>query len=367
MPAPTSLAPSSSRPSPSQPLQPSYILRSHSTVVSLLRFTRDTDGYVVLWELRTRRARYCWKAHDGGVLGVDEFAGGVLTQGRDNNLRFFPLPPSASSSSSSVLPGAATAVHSHSSPTPGLSFDAPAEVGGPGMAWEMGVNAMTFCGMGLLRLPLPSGAGQDGKGKAGEEQALVAVVSLTKDEFVDILHLPSQSRLHRSIGSGAWGVGEKTGSVMALRLFHLAPPSSSSSSSAAAGPKEQLHLLVAYESGQLALFRFVATSRFERDVETAVDRPVKGRLPDEGEGWELVWVEKGHRDATEANAHDDRVAQSCPSIFSPDKRFAFTSRSFAASVAFFRSPWLALDAGLGHAGGGAVFAGLQGALREIYV
>ncbi|GAA5965997.1 hypothetical protein JCM10213_007728, partial [Rhodosporidiobolus nylandii] len=128
---------------------------------------------------------------------------------------------------------------------------------------------------------------QDGKGKAGEEQALVAVVSLTKDEFVDILHLPSQSRLHRSIGSGAWGVGEKTGSVMALRLFHLAPPSSSSSSSAAAGPKEQLHLLVAYESGQLALFRFVATSRFERDVETAVDRPVKGRLPDEGEGWEL--------------------------------------------------------------------------------
>lgn len=44
-----------------------------------LPLDRDTDGYVAIWHLRTYRPRYLWKAHDGGILGLQEFDGGVLT------------------------------------------------------------------------------------------------------------------------------------------------------------------------------------------------------------------------------------------------------------------------------------------------
>ena len=81
-----------------------------------------------------------------------------------------------------------------------------------------------------------------------------------------------------------------------------------------------LHILVGYESGQLALLEFRPTSNFYvprpasatarnpqgspivRDGDqlenmTEIAFPKPGKMIDENEGWDLVWVEKSHRDA----------------------------------------------------------------------
>lgn len=81
-----------------------------------------------------------------------------------------------------------------------------------------------------------------------------------------------------------------------------------------------LHILVGYESGQLALLEFRPTSNFSvprptsataRDAQvspivsdgdrleniTEIAFPKPGKMIDENEGWDLVWVEKSHRDA----------------------------------------------------------------------
>jgi WD40 repeat protein len=70
---------------PSPPL-PFHILRAHSAPLSALSFAPgnthllagDQDGVVSVSDLRTRRVAASWKAHAGGVLGVGEWAGGVV-------------------------------------------------------------------------------------------------------------------------------------------------------------------------------------------------------------------------------------------------------------------------------------------------
>ncbi|BGP34618.1 Astra associated protein 1 Asa1 [Rhodotorula toruloides] len=328
----------------SSPPVPSYILRGHAASISCVRFSRcassiftgDTDGFVALWELRSFRPRFFWKAHEQGVLSVEEHGDGVLTQGRDNLVHFFRLstPSGQSGTSTSLDHGAATAVPSPSSPSPSIK-----------PVWSIDINAMNFCRMSVMRF-----GDRMGKGKEREvevdpvpEEALMAVPNLTKDDFVDIFHIPSKARLHRSVGKDAFPLGVKTGTIMALHLFHLpssllsipdpsaasspAPESStsadaSSSSSSSTPPKppprtSQIHLLIGYESGHLALFRFSPTASFERlagDSERTQDvwAPEQGKMIEENEGWELVWHEKGHRDAVMSLA------------VTRDHRFAFT-------------------------------------------
>lgn len=81
---------------------------------------------------------------------------------------------------------------------------------------------------------------------------------------------------------------------------HVSSPSSATSETPPPAP--QLHLLIGYESGHLALFRFSPTASFEQldgDSERVqgVWAPKEGKMVEENEGWELVWSEKGHRDA----------------------------------------------------------------------
>lgn len=68
------------------PPTPFHILRAHSAPPSSLHFTAgnahliagDQDGVVSITDLRARRVVASWKAHEGGVLGVGEWAGGVV-------------------------------------------------------------------------------------------------------------------------------------------------------------------------------------------------------------------------------------------------------------------------------------------------
>lgn len=67
----------------SSPPQPKYILRGHSSQVHNLCFLRqntrlltgDADGWVVLWNVITKRPVAVWRAHTKGILGLGPWTG----------------------------------------------------------------------------------------------------------------------------------------------------------------------------------------------------------------------------------------------------------------------------------------------------
>ena len=106
---------------------------------------------------------------------------------------------------------------------------------------------------------------------------------------------------------------------MAVSLI-IQPDSAATSSTPAASTLNpcrdsgRLHLLVGYEDGSIAMFQFTGTTS------AAYDPPSRARS--EGEDWDLVWHEKGHREAgqcavhpasakTESTAKRHALAQSC--------------------------------------------------------
>ncbi|ORY77635.1 WD40-repeat-containing domain protein [Leucosporidium creatinivorum] len=265
----------------SQQPAPSYILRGHTAQISVLQFSSngrwlysgDVDGWLAVWDLNTFRPRLFWRPHTAGLLSIEEWDSGLLTHARDNLIHYTPLPTSIRA----LNRAAATAVPSPKEPTPLRS------------EWSLDVNAMAYCRMSILRL---------GRDEMGREKALVAVPALTRDELIDIFHIPSMARVHRSIGANCFiGEGNKTGTVMSLQLFTSTSTSSSSSS--------PLHLLAAYEDGRVAHFAFTGSTS------KAFDPPTGPR--EEGEEWELVWEEKGHREAVMSLAlsPDKETAWSC--------------------------------------------------------
>ncbi|GAA6058717.1 hypothetical protein JCM10212_003405 [Sporobolomyces blumeae] len=349
---------------------PTYVLRGHQSPISTLCFSRDghslysadSQGYVARWDLGTLRPTLFWKAHSDGVLTIRELDDGraILTHGRDNVIHCIPLPhprhgalrksslgkqaaPTATSVPSPLNPShrAGTASTSTTAPRPGSKDDTDNDDDDrPRLTplWTMDVNALNFCQLDLVELdadardgsPLAHDDVDESKSKGKKRvpvdpSGLIAVPSLTKDDFVDIFHLPSFERLHRSVGMGSASIGHKTGSVMAVRLFYLDVESGPQPSSRTGIVKEPaLHLLIGYESGQVCLFRFAPTRNFVRDRPTtgsgatatvagpSIERPIKGKVVEEGEGWELVWDEKRHRDAVMSIA------------ITSDKRFAYS-------------------------------------------
>ncbi|GAA5906282.1 WD40 repeat domain-containing protein [Sporobolomyces salmoneus] len=312
------------------PPTPFYILRGHSHPLTALYFSQtdpsllfsgDSNGVVAIWDLRTFRVKRVWKPHLEGILSLSQLGPSTLiTHGRDNKIHLFRMEELLKRTGERG------------------SFEKPLE--GIESICSLDVNAMNFCRLSLLDL--------SGKGKEKEEQGLIAVPSLTKDDQVDIWHVPSKKRLHRSVGISQLIIGgnqgTKTGSVMAVHLLYLptscfvspssplnagddlssSPTAHDSISSNSSRRKITLHLLIGYESGQLALLEFTPTSSFHvpssssssssssrpssstsntspsttEEAETeGIAFPKEGKMIEENEGWGLVWVEKCHRDA----------------------------------------------------------------------
>jgi WD40 repeat protein len=63
------------------PAVPAYILRGHTCPIHALHFFRqnaylasgDSDGWIIVWSLASKRAAAVWKAHGGAILGVREW------------------------------------------------------------------------------------------------------------------------------------------------------------------------------------------------------------------------------------------------------------------------------------------------------
>lgn len=65
---------------------PFHLLRSHHAPISAVHFNHDNtllyagdqDGFVSVSDLNFRRVILFWKAHEGGVLGLEEWEGRMI-------------------------------------------------------------------------------------------------------------------------------------------------------------------------------------------------------------------------------------------------------------------------------------------------
>ena len=56
--------------------QPAYVLRGHAAAIHSVEFIRsnsglitgDADGWVILWDVATRRPTAVWRAHESAIL-----------------------------------------------------------------------------------------------------------------------------------------------------------------------------------------------------------------------------------------------------------------------------------------------------------
>src|SRR5436309_14579744 len=63
------------------PAVPTYILRGHTSPIHALHFfhqnaylaSGDSDGWVIVWSLASKRAVAVWRAHEGSILGVRDW------------------------------------------------------------------------------------------------------------------------------------------------------------------------------------------------------------------------------------------------------------------------------------------------------
>ncbi|KAI5114919.1 hypothetical protein M0805_009651, partial [Coniferiporia weirii] len=248
---------------------PSHILRVHTAHVSVVSFSQDNErlysgdlsGNIVVTSTRTLRPIAAWKAHTDGILGVQEWASNIITHGRDNKLHVWTrvLAPHA----------VGDAASSPDLPTPTVCY-------------SLDVNALNFCCFSLL-----AGSSSEARTSALPlgESAFIAVPNLVESSLADIWELASCRRVHAAVGKleapemkmEGWqpegdGRGKtKTGILMSLNLFLKS---------------EHLHLLSAYESGEVVLRRYMA------DREISI----------EGRGWECIWRTRQHNESVMAMA-----------------------------------------------------------------
>ncbi|GME27423.1 wd40 repeat-like protein [Neofusicoccum parvum] len=213
------------RPHPERPpAQPAYVLRGHAAQVHAARFVRhnsrlltgDADGWVVLWDIATKRAVAVWHAHEGAVLGFGTWGeDNIISHGRDFHLRVWQLSPADESTFSTALP----------------VDDTTADRKQPWLLHSLKVNTLNFCSFAMCPEPPASP-------DATSTSILIAVPS-TKDDEVDIFQLPSERRV-----SSVPNLGRKTGMTMALSL--IVCPSTPT----------PLHCISAYECGAVAVHAF---------------------------------------------------------------------------------------------------------------
>ncbi|TGZ84836.1 WD40 repeat-like protein, partial [Ascodesmis nigricans] len=280
------------------PPTPVYILRGHNSQIHSLTFSPrnthllsgDSDGYIIIWSLSSRRPTGVWKAHDGGILKVAVWEdpavkgrgkgfldGGVriVTHAREHKLCVWRLPSLAEGET-------------------GLDVRMPLEVSGFGGAGGKGtielrrpwlvacllVNTLNFCGFGSF-----SGHDRETKEDSWGPQLLLALPSAADSESIDIMTIPSSRRLYRSIkpplsslpplAASSANPERKTGMAMCLSLHHFRTHSHPA--------PEHLLLIAGYESGELVVYTtLLSRETLDAGVQLA------------GDNWTVVYTARPH-------------------------------------------------------------------------
>ncbi|KAF7712204.1 Uncharacterized protein PECH_003917 [Penicillium ucsense] len=205
---------------PRKPLAtPAYILRGHAAPIHALHIfaqnlrllSADADGWVVLWDLVSKRPVTVWKAHGGAVLEVkalslEDEVTEIYTHGRDHKLCVWKLRAEDEHFLDKTLPVDIAATETKQKGSQ------------PWLLHSLPVNALNFCAFSMTSLDLPrasSGEAQPGESQATDRHVLFAVPNALDSGGIDVFHLPSERRL-ATIKSDP---SVKTGMLMAVNLF----------------------------------------------------------------------------------------------------------------------------------------------------
>ncbi|ETI21389.1 hypothetical protein G647_07736 [Cladophialophora carrionii CBS 160.54] len=209
------------------PAVPAYILRGHEAPVHALHFyadnsflaSGDSDGWMVLWSLSSKRPVAVWKAHEAGILQIQHWTKDrLISHGRDHKLRVWQVRPETLASLSRKLPAEA-AISASDLPQPWLLH-------------SFSVSALNFCAF--------STCNEDTAGEAAGEvpSQLIASPNGLDSGGIDIFQLPSEKRVSQ-IGSDK---NDPTGMVMAVSLWHQRDE-----------PSSRLVLAAGYEDGRVTV------------------------------------------------------------------------------------------------------------------
>ncbi|KAH8089136.1 WD40-repeat-containing domain protein [Filobasidium floriforme] len=308
------------------PPSPFHVLRHHQSPLHHLAFSHsndllysgDEDGNIAITDLKLKRVISSWKAHGEGVLGVGEWDGGLVSQGRDNVIHFHsPLETgstSASASSSTSPPAEPSQPEPSTSSKPTVTTVSAIPtitplLPPPRMLDSLPTNSLNFCKFALVEIPEELGlTGEKMKtmsrkrrrpdgcpGLGSGRQGLLAVPNLMDSDSVDIYHLPTLTRLHAAfthdpiptISTPGTEGQNRNALIMGIHLyFH----------------QDKLRTVLAFEDGRVEVWECD-----QWDLETDI-RLQKGK-----EGvWRCLWREKGHNEAIMAMS------------VSPKLDFAFT-------------------------------------------
>ncbi|KAI1615067.1 WD40-repeat-containing domain protein [Exophiala viscosa] len=203
------------------PAVPTYVLRGHNAPIHALHFycrnsylaSGDSEGWLIIWSLATKRPVAVWKAHDGALMAIRPWGDDrLVTHGRDHKLRVWHVRTEDLACLSTTLPN------------DGATLDQAQ----PWLLHSLSVSALNFCAMSMcdetVRPPLDQGS----------VPQLVASPNGLDSGGIDIFQLPSERRVSQLQSDK----DSTTGMVMAVSL--LRDPSSS-----------RLVLISGYEDGSI--------------------------------------------------------------------------------------------------------------------
>ncbi|EYE95780.1 WD40 repeat domain-containing protein [Aspergillus ruber CBS 135680] len=227
------------------PATPTYILRGHASPIHALHLfannlrliSGDAEGWIIVWDMVSKRPVVSWKAHGGAVLEAKGFEFGgdgtaVYTHGRDHKLRVWRFGVKDEGFLDKTLPVDVK--------------EGEAVQNQPWMLHSLPVNALNFCAFDMIFLEAPS-PGDDVKqeGPSSDTQSppsstsqppvLFAVPNALNSGAIDIFHLP----LERRVSTIPADPATSTGMVMAVRLLLSSG---------------ELYATSAYEDGQVMVF-----------------------------------------------------------------------------------------------------------------
>ncbi|KAJ5946843.1 hypothetical protein N7454_003682 [Penicillium verhagenii] len=257
---------------PSGPATPVYILRGHGAPIHALDFfsqnlrlvSGDANGWIVIWDLVSKRPVTVWKAHAGAVLevkGFDDGTGGTLiyTHGRDHKLCVWNIRAGDEDFLDKSLPVDVAE---------GRASEKRAQ---PWLLHSLPVNALNFCAFSMTSVQIPVDSSSD-NAQTGQssmtKNILFAVPNALDSGGIDIFHLPSELRLTTIASDPA----VKTGMVMAVNIF--------------VASSGDVYVASAYEDGHVMVFAHkgpLATTDFER--ENILSKPWK---------WERLYASRPH-------------------------------------------------------------------------
>ncbi|KAH8705456.1 WD repeat protein [Talaromyces proteolyticus] len=230
------------------PATPRYILRGHASAIHALHFfagntrliSADAEGWIVVWDVTTKRPRAVWKAHEGAVLEVKGYMCSgqgmeIFTHGRDHKLRVWRIKSSADELLlNRILPVERNQVNDSS-----RREVLPAE---PWLVHSLPVNALNFCAFSLcyFREAVAARAPEVDPGDSSRSESVenalsvyFAVPNALNSGAIDIFHLPSEKR----VSTIAADTSIQTGMVMAVNILLTT--------------QNQLYVLSGYEDGQV--------------------------------------------------------------------------------------------------------------------